>query len=726
MIALHLIWQIEEENEVESEIEKESEKSKDDEKESKEDSKEEIESEKENEFEKEREEDDKHGEKEQDKEQEIKEEKEKIENEIEKESEIQEKEDTSEKKDEIEKEDISEKEREKDSESTSEKEKEKEDTSENEKEKHSEDTSEKEYEKENEDTSEKEKEKDSEEESEHESRSCDSDNYIIVYYGKDVQYNSNFINKYRNNIDFIIYDNSKVSTTDILNIKAGSKIEIHFSSYITSLESFFDKNYDGNVINIESIDLSHFCSYFVTNMSYLFSGCNTLKSINFTNFDTSLVVDMSRMFYNCRALKLSNLFNFNTSKVTNMSYMFYNCRALESLNLTNFDTSSLLNIDSMFRNSNSLITIDAKTWDLGKVTTMAYLFSGCSKLRNLYYMSTFNSPSVINKVGMYNGCSSLFSPDNPDFQSSYNESDPINIVLLAFSKYKIISKIITFNIFFYSYEYFEFPELLYLSASIIYNSRLRLLQEENNVECIKEEMDLNDKEKYGCTIDIENSDIKAIILNDSFDFGTENSLIISPLASEYMQNLQNIKNIPESFDDYLNEAKIFTLRASKLEQKGKIFNVSGEMDDDPLLPIGKEITLMANYENEETNSEINCTVTDNDTTKYTLNCDLINNTNTYDLNHSMSMMDSDILMIYLEDGINITNKSDIIKSNRKYYSKSSSGVSSGAIVAIILSPIIALASVIAIIYYSKKNNIKRPTPGNESSSVGINLNKHIY
>ena len=93
-------------------------------------------------------------------------------------------------------------------------------------------------------------------------------------------------------------------------------------------------------------------------------------------------------------------------------------------------------------------------------------------------------------------------------------------------------------------------------------------------------------------------------------------------------------------------------------------------------------------------------------------------------------MDNDILMIYFENGNSTTNKpvtdkSNTYKLNRKYYSKSNSGISSGAIVAIILCPILVLALLIAMIYYSKKNNIKRPTMENQSSSVEIDINKHI-
>ena len=88
---------------------------------------------------------------------------------------------------------------------------------------------------------------------------CESSNYITVYYGNnDTKYNSDFINKYRNNISFIINENSNYGINDTFTIKPGSKIEIHFSSPLTSLESFFDKRYDERVVNIISIDFSNF------------------------------------------------------------------------------------------------------------------------------------------------------------------------------------------------------------------------------------------------------------------------------------------------------------------------------------------------------------------------------------------------------------------------------------------------------------------------------------
>ena len=68
---------------------------------------------------------------------------------------------------------------------------------------------------------------------------CDTYNYtsyIIVYYGKKTEYNSNFINEYRKNLKYIIYDNSKLGINGHFIIEPDSKIEIYFSSPIISLK----------------------------------------------------------------------------------------------------------------------------------------------------------------------------------------------------------------------------------------------------------------------------------------------------------------------------------------------------------------------------------------------------------------------------------------------------------------------------------------------------------
>ena len=53
-------------------------------------------------------------------------------------------------------------------------------------------------------------------------------------------------------------------------------------------------------------------------MSYMYSGCESLKEINLTNFNTNGVTNMENMFNRCSSLKEINLSNFNTENVTNM------------------------------------------------------------------------------------------------------------------------------------------------------------------------------------------------------------------------------------------------------------------------------------------------------------------------------------------------------------------------------------------------------------------------
>ena len=60
-------------------------------------------------------------------------------------------------------------------------------------------------------------------------------------------------------------------------------------------------------------------------MSWMFSGCSSLKELNLNNFNTNNVTDMSWMFYGCSSLKELNLINFNTNNVTNMRCMFSEC-----------------------------------------------------------------------------------------------------------------------------------------------------------------------------------------------------------------------------------------------------------------------------------------------------------------------------------------------------------------------------------------------------------------
>ena len=73
-----------------------------------------------------------------------------------------------------------------------------------------------------------------------------------------------------------------------------------------------------------------------------------IKKINLSSFNTDNVTDMSYMFSDCKSLRELNISNFNTNNVTNMSYMFSECNSLLELNLSNFNISNDVKTEGIF------------------------------------------------------------------------------------------------------------------------------------------------------------------------------------------------------------------------------------------------------------------------------------------------------------------------------------------------------------------------------------------
>ena len=56
-----------------------------------------------------------------------------------------------------------------------------------------------------------------------------------------------------------------------------------------------------------------------------------------SDFNTAIVTDMSFMFDGCNLLTVLDVSNFQTQNVTNMSFMFANCINDKELNVLNFE-----------------------------------------------------------------------------------------------------------------------------------------------------------------------------------------------------------------------------------------------------------------------------------------------------------------------------------------------------------------------------------------------------
>ena len=84
------------------------------------------------------------------------------------------------------------------------------------------------------------------------------------------------------------------------------------------------------------------------NLKGMFAGCEYLEEIQgLSKLNTSELTDMSEMFSFCNSLSEIDLLNFNTSSVKNMSFMFYGVLS-EIIDVTNFKTSLVEDMSFMF------------------------------------------------------------------------------------------------------------------------------------------------------------------------------------------------------------------------------------------------------------------------------------------------------------------------------------------------------------------------------------------
>lgn len=91
------------------------------------------------------------------------------------------------------------------------------------------------------------------------------------------------------------------------------------------------------------------------------------------------VTDMGYMFYGCNDLGLIDLSSFDVTNVTDMSGICYNCINLSSIDLSNCDTSNVLNMNYLFRECTNLATIKGVI-DMKSCRYYSYMFQNCIRL----------------------------------------------------------------------------------------------------------------------------------------------------------------------------------------------------------------------------------------------------------------------------------------------------------------------------------------------------------
>ena len=139
-------------------------------------------------------------------------------------------------------------------------------------------------------------------------------------------------------------------------------------------------------------------------------------------FDASFAIarptTCNTWFSGCKNLTdIKGIEYLNTEKVTSMIYMFDGCTKLESLDLTNFNTAVVKSMTYMFNNCSTLTSLNLSNFNNAKVTDISSMFEGCTKLASLD-LSNFNTEKVMYMSNMFYNCSALTSLDLRKFNTA--------------------------------------------------------------------------------------------------------------------------------------------------------------------------------------------------------------------------------------------------------------------------------------------------------------------
>ena len=160
--------------------------------------------------------------------------------------------------------------------------------------------------------------------------------------------------------------------------------------------------------NCSTFDLENLDTSKVTDFSYMFFDCSSVKKLDLSNFDTRNAVSFSRMFKECSSLTSIDLSSFDTEGAYNFDWMFERCSGLTALDVSSLDTSSATNLCGMFFMCEKLKSIDLKKFSTKNAKKISWMFQGCSSLEELD-LSSFDTGATEDFAEMFTRCSKLKS-----------------------------------------------------------------------------------------------------------------------------------------------------------------------------------------------------------------------------------------------------------------------------------------------------------------------------
>ena len=141
------------------------------------------------------------------------------------------------------------------------------------------------------------------------------------------------------------------------------------------------------------------------NISYMFSGCGTLKDISELKYlDIRYVKDLSSMFWGCSSLSdIKSLENWNVSNINNFAYMFGGCSLVTDISpLQKWTVSNGVNFEGMFWGCSQLSNLrPLQNWNVINGKNFSFMFSECLLLSDISPLINWNYLNGSNILYMF-------------------------------------------------------------------------------------------------------------------------------------------------------------------------------------------------------------------------------------------------------------------------------------------------------------------------------------
>ena len=157
-----------------------------------------------------------------------------------------------------------------------------------------------------------------------------------------------------------------------------------------------------------------------------------VKVVIDTSMSGASLTSMKNMFYGglCTSpvrfqslsalTSIEGLENLNTETVTDMSGMFTMCQSLTELDLSTFNTSNVTTMNAMFSNCANLQQVDVTSFDVTGVTDFGYMFNACSKLQTIYCSGDWSTGSA-KSSSMFTDCTALVGGKGTTFDAAHRD-----------------------------------------------------------------------------------------------------------------------------------------------------------------------------------------------------------------------------------------------------------------------------------------------------------------